>query len=128
MRRYGTPSDLAADINRHLKGEPITARPATPPYRLQKYLRRHKYSAAATVVIVALLVVFAVTQNIQLRKVRRERDREDRIAKLMTSIFKVSDPENRVGSKVTAQELLDNAAREIDTGLAKDPEFQSRMM
>jgi hypothetical protein len=67
---------------------------------------------------------FAVTQNIQLRKVRRERDREDRIAKLMTSIFKVSDPENRVGSKVTAQELLDNAAKEIDTGWPKILNFR----
>jgi serine/threonine protein kinase len=127
-RRYGTPSDLAADIKRYLKSEPITARPATLSYRLQKYIRRHRYSVAGAGVIVGLLIFFAVMQNIQLRKIRRERDREDRIAEFMTSIFKVSDPENRVGSKVTAQELLDNAAKGIDIGLAKDPEFQGRMM
>jgi eukaryotic-like serine/threonine-protein kinase len=127
-RRYGTPSDLAADINRHLKSEPITARPATLSYRFQKYVRRHRYSVTGAAVLVALLIVFAVMQNIQLHKIKRERDREDRIAEFMTSIFKVSDPENRVGSKVTAQELLDNAAKDIDTGLAKDPEFQSRML
>lgn len=127
-RRYATPSDLVADINRHLKSEPITARPATLSYRLQKYVRRHKYSVTGATVFVALLIFFAVMQNIQLRKIKRERDREDRIAQFMTSIFKVSNPENRVGSKVTAQELLDNAAKEIDTGLAKDPEFQGRML
>jgi serine/threonine protein kinase len=127
-RRYGTPSDLAADISRHLKSEPITARPASLSYRLQKYIRRHRYSVAGAAVLVGLLIFFAVMQNIQLRKIRRERDREDRIAEFMIGIFKVSDPENRVGSKVTAQELLDNAAKDIDTGLAKDPEFQSRML
>lgn len=127
-RRYGTPSDLAADLNRHLKSEPITARPATLSYRLQKYGRRHRYSVAGVAALMTLLIIFAVMQNIQLRKVKRERDREDRIAEFMIGIFKVSNPENRVGSKVTAQELLDNAAKDINTSLAKDPEFQSRML
>jgi eukaryotic-like serine/threonine-protein kinase len=127
-RRYGTPSDLASDIARFLKNEPVTARPAGVSYRIQKYIRRHRYSVAGAGVFVALLISFAVMQNIQLRKIRRERDREDRIAEFMISIFKVSDPENRVGGKVTAQELLDNAAKDIDTSLSKDPEFQSRML
>jgi eukaryotic-like serine/threonine-protein kinase len=75
-----------------------------------------------------LLISFAVIQNIQLRKIKRERDREDRIAEFMTGIFKVSDGGVKIGSKVTAQELLGKAAKDIDTGLSKDPEFQSRMM
>ncbi len=127
-RRYGTPSDLAADIVRFLKNEPVSARPASVSYRVQKYIRRHRYSVAGAAVFVALLISFAVVQNIQLRKIRRERDREDRIAEFMTGIFKVSDPAENVGSKVTAQALLGKAAQDIDTGLAKDPEFQSRMM
>jgi eukaryotic-like serine/threonine-protein kinase len=127
-RRYGTPTDLAADISRYLKNEPITARPASVSYRTQKYIRRHKYSVSGATVVVALLVSFAVIQNIQLHRIKRERDREDRIAEFMIGIFKVSNPENRVGSKVTAQELLDNAAKEIDTNLSQDPEFQSRML
>lgn len=127
-RRYGTPSDLAADVSRYLKSEPITARPASVSYRLQKYVRRHSYGVAGVTVFVGLLVAFAVMQNIQLNKIRRERDREDRIAEFMTGMFKVSDPREKVGGKVTAQELLDKAAKDIDTGLAKDQEFQSRMM
>ena len=127
-RRYGSPSDLAADISRYLENEPITARPASVSYRVQKYIRRHRYSVAGATAIVGLLISFAVTQNIQLHRIKRERDREDRIADFMTGIFKVSDPAERVGGKVTAQELLDKAAKDVDTGLAKDPEFQSRMM
>ena len=39
-RRYGTPSELAADIGRYLRNEPVVARPATTGYRLRKYVRR----------------------------------------------------------------------------------------
>ena len=126
-RRYGTPSELAADITRYLKNEPVTARPASLSYRMQKYARRHRYLLAGAGVVVALLVAFAVMQNIQLRKTRRERDRADRIADFMTGIFKASDPNEKLGT-ITAQELLDKAAKDIDTGLSKDRELQASMM
>ena len=127
-RRYGTPSELAADLTRYLNHEPVTARPASVSYRVQKYVRRHRYSVAGAGVLVGLLLIFAVVQSVQLRKTRRERDRADRIAQFMTGIFRVSDPTERVGSAVTARELLDKAAKEVESGLKKDPELQAQMM
>jgi len=127
-RRYGTPSELAADITRYLNHEPVTARPVSVSYRVQKYVRRHRYTVAVAGVLVGLLLAFAVVQSIQLRKTRRERDRADRIAQFMTGIFRIADPSERVGSAVTARELLDRAAKEVESGLAKDPELQAQMM
>jgi eukaryotic-like serine/threonine-protein kinase len=127
-RRYGTASELAADIRRYLKHEAVTARPASVSYRLQKYVRRHRLALAIATVIGALLLAFGIIQTIQLRKITRERDRADRIAEFMTGIFKVSDPSERVGNTVTARDVLDKAAKDIDTGLSKDPELQARMM
>jgi eukaryotic-like serine/threonine-protein kinase len=86
-RRYGTPSELAADLTRYLNHEPVTARPASVSYRVQKYVRRHRYTVAGAGVLAGLLLVFAVVQSVQLRKTRRERDRADRIAQFMTGIF-----------------------------------------
>jgi serine/threonine protein kinase len=37
-RRYGTPSELAADLGRYLNNEPVAARPASASYRLGKYI------------------------------------------------------------------------------------------
>ena len=127
-RRYGTPSELAADIHRYLRNEPVTAGPASVSYRVQKYVRRNRYTVAGAAVLVVLLLAFALVQGVQLRKTRRERDRADRIAEFMTGIFKVSDPTERVGSTVTAQEILDKSAEQISAGLARDPELQSRLM
>ena len=41
-RRFASAADLSSDIRRHLKDEPITARPASTAYQLQKFARRHK--------------------------------------------------------------------------------------
>jgi non-specific serine/threonine protein kinase/serine/threonine-protein kinase len=126
-RRYGTPSELAADLSRYLSNEPISARPASVSYRARKYVRRHRYAVAGVGVLVVLLVIFAVVEGIQLRRISRERDRADRIAEFMTGIFKASDPNEKLGT-ITAQELLDKASKDIDTGLSKDPELQASMM
>jgi eukaryotic-like serine/threonine-protein kinase len=127
-RRYGTPSELAADLSRYLNNEPVTARPASFSYRVQKYVRRHRYGVAGAAVLVALLFAFAALQTMQVRKITRERDRADRVAQFMTGMFKISDPSERVGNTVTAREVLDKAANDIGTGLTKDPELQAQMM
>jgi serine/threonine protein kinase/Leucine-rich repeat (LRR) protein/predicted negative regulator of RcsB-dependent stress response len=55
-RRYETANGLAMDIERHLAGEPIAARPPTTFYRLGKMVRRNKLAfAAAAGVMLALL-------------------------------------------------------------------------
>jgi eukaryotic-like serine/threonine-protein kinase len=127
-RRYGTPSELAADLRRYLNNEPVLARPASAGYRLRKYVRRHRISVAAAAVIAGLLIAFGIVQASQLRRITRERDRANRITDFMTRMFKVSDPSEARGNTVTAREILDKASKDIDTGLAKDPEQQAQMM
>ncbi len=127
-RRYATPAEFAADIERHLRNEPVLARPAGAGYRAVKYVRRHRVGVGVTVTAVALLIVFALMQTLELRRVRRERDRADRVTAFMTGMFKVSDPSEARGNDIRAREILDKASKDIDTGLAKDPELQAQMM
>ncbi len=126
-RRYGSPSELAADLQRYLNHEPVLARPAGAAYRLQKYVRRHRVAVSVAAGLVILLASFAGVQAVQLRRITRERDRANRITDFMTGMFKVSDPSEARGNSVTAREILDKASKNIDTGLAKDPEEQAQM-
>jgi len=128
VRRYATPAELAADIGRYLRNEPVQARPASAGYRARKYIRRHRVAIGVTGIAIVLLIAFAVAQTIELRRTRRERDRADRVTEFMTGMFKVSDPSEARGNDIRAREILDNAAKEIDTGLAEDPELQAQMM
>jgi serine/threonine protein kinase len=127
-RRYGTTSEFAADIGHYLRGEPVVARPASAGYRLRKYLLRHRLGVGAAAIVVALLAAFAGTEWIQLRRITRERDRADRIAEFMTGMFKVSDPSEARGNKISAREILDKASNDVGSSLSKDPEMRANMM
>ena len=56
-RRYETANGLALDVTRHLRNEPVVARPPTVVYQLQKAWRRNKavYTAVAAVATALLL-------------------------------------------------------------------------
>jgi eukaryotic-like serine/threonine-protein kinase len=134
-RRYGTPSELAADIDRYLNNELVIARPASTSYRFQKYVRRHRVALGIGIGLAVLLAGFVTLQAMQLRRTirerdraNRERDRSGRISDFMIRMFYVSDPNESRGNSITARELLDRASQDIDVGLKKEPELQAEMM
>ena len=126
--RYATPLDLAADLERYLRNEPVTAHTPSAAYRARKYVRRHRLGVTIAGTGVLLLVGFAVAQAVELRRIARERDRADRISDFMTNLFVVPDPNEALGKTVTAQQILDKGAKDIGTGLKDDPVLQAEMM
>jgi serine/threonine protein kinase/Tfp pilus assembly protein PilF len=127
-RRYATPLELAADLERYLRNEPVTAHAPSAAYRARKYIRRHRLGVAVAGAGALLLVGFAVAQAVELRRIARERDRADRISDFMTDLFVVPDPSEALGKTVTAQQILDKGSKDIDTGLKDDPVLQAEMM
>src|SRR5216683_2357470 len=134
-RRYGSPSELAADLGRYLRNEPVSAHTPSAAYRTRKYIRRHRLGVAVATGLLAILPAFAVVQRVQLQRTRlerdranRERDRATRITDFMTGMLQLSDPNEQRGNSVTAREILDKASSDIKTGLAKDPDPQAGMM
>ncbi len=127
-RRYATPLDLAADVNRYLRNAPVSAHSAGIAYRTRKYIRRHRVAVSVSAAGLVLLIGFAVAQAVELRKIRQQRDRADRIAHFMTGIFKVPNPSEARGNTVTAREILDKASQQIGNNLNKDQELQAQLM
>lgn len=56
-QRYQSVTELSEDINRHLRGEPVTARKPTLTYRSGRFIRRHHTLAAVAVTICAALLL-----------------------------------------------------------------------
>jgi len=127
-RRYASPADLAADIGRYLRHEPVTAHAPSLPYRARKYVRRHTLGVGLVAAIILLLVGLAIAQTIELRRIRQQRDRADRITEFMTNMFKVSDPSHARGNDVRVREILDKASSQVLSGLDKDPLDQAQLM
>lgn len=68
-RRYASAAELAADVRRHLKHEPIHARPASRMYRARKFVRRHRgLTVGGLVALVALSVAAIVSLTFGLRE------------------------------------------------------------
>jgi tetratricopeptide (TPR) repeat protein len=133
--RYGSVGALAGDLRRYLRNEPISARPDTVRYRAAKFVRRHRAALALATFAVVATIAGLVGTILQARTARqqrdtaiRERDRATNVTEFMTNMFKVSDPYGQEGKTITAREILDKAAQQIEAGLAKDPEAQAHMM
>jgi tetratricopeptide (TPR) repeat protein len=133
--RYASVAALADDLQRYLKHEPVSARPDNFSYRSGRFIRRNRAAVGLSTIAIFAIIAGTTATLIQARTARRqrdaairERDRANRIAEFMTGMFKVSDPGERVGSAVTAREVLDKASKEISSGLSKDPEVQGQMM
>lgn len=78
-RRYATAGELADELDRFLKGEPIRARPIGPTGKAWRWCRRKPALAAMTGAAVALLVtvtVVSVVAAIRIAASRRAEERE----------------------------------------------------
>lgn len=65
-RRYASAAALAADIRRHLRHEPIVARPVSTAYAFRKFARRNKTLVAGLVATFVVLLLGAAGTTIGL--------------------------------------------------------------
>jgi len=128
-RRYPSASDLAADIRRYLREEPISARPATTIYHLRKFARRNRGLvagiAAAFVILLAGVIVssaFAVGRQ----KALNESERQRRIAQavndfLNNDLLANANPGKQFDRNVSLREVLDRASQSIAERFPGEP-------
>jgi eukaryotic-like serine/threonine-protein kinase len=135
-RRYTSASELADDIRRFLRDEPITARPPSAAYQVRKYARRHKAIVAGVLAcVIALLFGVVATSWQAIRALRAERVAQARaleaeeekakaeaVTSFLTEMLASVDPSQARGRDVSVREALDAAAARIESGaMAKQP-------
>ncbi len=87
-RRYETVNGLALDLRRYLNDEPVSARPPTRRYRLQKLMRRNKvWFISGTTVAAALVVGLGSSTYLLLRE--REATRRLALAEQQQAALRV---------------------------------------
>jgi serine/threonine protein kinase len=124
-RRYASVEQFSEDIRRHLEGLPVSARPDTFFYRSSKFVRRHKASVAAGIIVLLTLVVgLAVTVHETLiaraERVKAEQRFND-VRKLANSLlFEVHDAIQTLPGATPARKLIVDRALQYLDALAKE--------
>ncbi len=134
-RRYATALELADDLTRHLRNEPVLASPPSKTYRLKKFVRRNRLAVGAGAVVAATLLVASIGLALLYSRsvasearATRQAETSRRALDFMIAMFEVSDPSQARGETVTAREILDRGADRIDRELADQPEIRSELM
>jgi tetratricopeptide (TPR) repeat protein len=128
QERYSTAAALAADLQRYLEHEPVSARAGMLTYRARKFVRRYRGAVLSVTAALASLMIATAVSLTKEHKIRHERDRADQIAHFMTQIFKVADPSEARGNTVTAREILEKSSQQIETGAGLDAGVQSDLL
>jgi len=116
-RRYGGAAALAEDLERHLEGRPVLARPDRVGYRLGKFVGRHRVVVGAAALATVALVAGTAISVWQARLARLEAAKATAIQKFVFGLFEVNRVRNPDGAKArqtTAEELLKLAVVELD--------------
>ena len=132
-RRFGSVSDLAADLHRHLDDVPVLASPPSAKYRVGKFVRRHRTGVAVAGALILLLVVFAGVMAVQANRIARARDlaaqeaaTATQVSDFLVGLFQVSDPSESRGTMLTAREILAKGVQQLDS-LRDQPIVQARL-
>jgi serine/threonine-protein kinase len=130
-RRYPSVEALIRDLDHHLAGEPLDARPDSLAYRAGKLLRRNARAvlvASAVGVAVLGVTAFAAVRLARARDaVAAEAVRTQRIQQFMLQLFEGGTGEVGPSSDVRVVDLLDRGVREAQS-LEAEPAVEAELL
>jgi tetratricopeptide (TPR) repeat protein len=138
-RRYGSPSDLAADIGRYLRNEAVLAVPPSLTYHASKFARRYRGALAAIgacVLMLILAAVFSIWQGVRATKQRDRADAEAAAAQAVNGFLQndllaqasaaiQSGPWAKPDPDLKVRTALDRAAARITGKFDQQPEVEA---
>jgi serine/threonine-protein kinase len=127
-RRYATVDAFAEDLKRYLAGAPIAAHRDSALYRARKFVARHWVAVAASVIGAVVLGSAIGTALWQARGKASEAQASREVAEFLVGLFAASDPTHTRGTSVSAQNLLDQGAEQLNQRRLANPVLRARFL
>ena len=134
-RRYASATELAQDLERHLRNEPVLARPQTALYSLAKFARRHRALVGMFAVFVLFLVGATVVSTWLAVRARQAEQRaqieaasrEQVINFLRDDLLAQAGPNEQPEPDVKLRTVLDRAAAKARERFVDQPLIEANV-
>lgn len=137
--RYPSVDAFAADLERHLAGEPVSARSPTFGYVAGKFIARHRLAVAAGSAALALSIagIYGHTSRVTAERDRAEqallaveqaRSEAETLSRSLIDLLELSDPERNPEAAVDASAMLERSVEHARQNLADHPQARSRFL
>jgi eukaryotic-like serine/threonine-protein kinase len=133
-RRYPSVAELAADVQRYVNREPVSARAGDRAYRWRRLARRRALPIALGAAAIAMVGVYVGTLSVQNRRIDRalamalvEREKSNQVTGFLLGLFRANDPQSGRGDSVSARTLLARGEARA-SALQGQPEVQAEML
>ncbi len=126
-QRYASAEHLAADLRRYLAHEAVQAKPATPTYRLRKWLRRYWLQAGAATAFLALLTGFSWQMRLERDSAQAAERAERAVRDYMVAVFQGADPELAGRRDLPVSQILDAGRARLKETLQDQPATRAEM-
>ena len=133
-QRYGSANELLDDLNRLQDCLPVSARPATARYVLDRFVRRRPGLALSAALVLAgligfsvLLSLFNVNMDRQRELALEEASRAQETKSLLVEFLTVPDVKDGFGADTRVVDLLAHAERQLDQDFSHRPELRSEL-
>ncbi|MDI4631425.1 protein kinase [Pelomonas sp. V22] len=129
--RYASAAAFAADLERHLRSQPIMARHITGPVRMARFVRRHRVGVALSGLLALSLVVGVAGVVWQGQRALAQARRAEAVKGFVLGIFNAVDPRrpsDQPRGQITARQLMDLASERIDRDFEHDPALRIELL
>ncbi len=126
-RRYGSPAELAADLERHLEHRPVLAGPPSVRYRLGKFVSRHRLGVAAGALAAVALWLGLVVAGLGLATARQEAKSSRQVADFLAGMFRSLNPGAPVAA-ASVRDILDQSIERLAGEFEDQPLVRARLL
>lgn len=125
--RYASVEALSQDLQRHLQGRPVLARPQSLSYRVNKYVSRHRWGLAVGALIASVLLLALAASVWQSRQAMRETARAQAMQDFVIGLFDNAGVAQQ-GNIFDARKLLVAGERRGERELADQPLARAELL
>ena len=130
--RYASSRELGEDLRRHLSGDAVLAHPPSRIYAARKFMQRHWAMISSVALLIVVLSGGIIARSIEVERTRLALNESLAISDFLIDLLEHASPyrvsDHADAHAVTVQDIIDQAAMEMDQRFADQPAVRERFL